>query len=61
MKRVFTITCQKAQFLLSRRMDKSLDPAARLRLEMHLRVCDACTRVGQQFVLLRDAARKLDF
>lgn len=53
------IPCREAHELLSRRMDRPLGPADRLRLWMHLRICQACCRVGQQMHFLRRAMRRL--
>ena len=56
---VFKITCQQASRLLSQRQDESLPFGKRLRLRIHLAVCDACRNVARQFETLRLAMQKL--
>jgi hypothetical protein len=53
------IPCRHAHELLSERMDKPLGMPDRLRLWLHLRICDACARVEQQMDFLRKAMRRL--
>lgn len=52
------IDCRRAHELLSRRMDGPLEPAAQLRLKLHLAVCEWCVRVERQMNLLREAMRR---
>ncbi len=53
------INCQHASRLLSQREDEPLPFGQRLRLRLHLMVCDACTNVSRQFAALRLAMRHL--
>jgi hypothetical protein len=53
------ITCQQASRLLSQREDEPLPLGKRVRLRLHLAVCDACTNVARQFATLRLAMQKL--
>ena len=53
------IPCRHAHELLSQRMDEPLSSSDRLRLWMHLRLCDACSRVEKQMDFLRQAMRRL--
>lgn len=53
------IPCRHAHELLSQRMDRPLGGGDRLRLWVHLRLCDACTRVEQQMDFMRRAMRRL--
>ncbi|MBN8884744.1 MAG: zf-HC2 domain-containing protein [Rudaea sp.] len=53
------ITCQQASRLLSQRMEAPLGAGMRLRLRLHLFVCDACTRVARQFAAIRLAMQTL--
>lgn len=59
MKRVVRITCQHASRLLSQREDEPLPWRQRVRLKLHLMICDACTNVSRQFAALRLAMQRL--
>jgi hypothetical protein len=50
---MFRISCQHASRLLSQQQDERLPFAQRVRLRIHLVVCDACTNVSRQFQALR--------
>ncbi len=58
-RRRFLITCRQAQVLLSERQDRRLPLPDRLRLRLHLTVCDWCSRIGQHFRFLSRAVRRL--
>jgi hypothetical protein len=47
------ITCQHASRLLSQQEDAPLPFGKRLRLRLHLAVCDACRNVSRQFATIR--------
>ncbi len=53
------ITCQHASRLLSQREDEPLPLGKRVRLRLHLMICDACTNVSRQFAALRLAMQRL--
>lgn len=53
------IRCKSATRLLSRELDVKLAPRSRAALHAHLRVCPACTRCREQFVLLRRSMQRL--
>ena len=53
------ISCQLASRLLSQREDEPLSFGQRLKLRMHLMICDACTNVSRQFTALRMALRAI--
>jgi hypothetical protein len=53
------ISCQHASRLLSQREDEPLPFGQRLKLRMHLMICDACTNVSHQFAALRLAMQRL--
>ena len=53
------ISCQHASRLLSQREDDPLPLRQRIRLRMHLMICDACTNVSRQFAALRMAMQRL--
>jgi hypothetical protein len=59
LKQLTRITCQEAHKLLSQRHDAPLPALGRYRLFVHLKVCDMCARVDQQFDLIRKATRGL--
>ncbi|MEP6483437.1 MAG: zf-HC2 domain-containing protein [Rudaea sp.] len=52
------ISCQHASRLLSQREDEPLSFGKRLRLRLHLLICDACTNVSHQFAALRKAMQR---
>jgi hypothetical protein len=52
------ITCQHASRLLSQQQDEPLPFAKRVRLRLHLLVCDACTNVSRHFAALRLAMQR---
>jgi hypothetical protein len=52
---IVRLTCQHASRLLSQQQDKPLLFGKRLRLRLHLMVCDACTNVSRQFAAMRMA------
>jgi len=53
------IPCRHAHELLSQRLDEPLGRGARLRLWLHLRLCDACSKVERQLDFMRRAVRRL--
>jgi hypothetical protein len=55
---MFRISWQHASRLLSQREDERLPFGQRVKLRIHLAVCDACTNVSRQFETLRLAMRK---
>lgn len=53
------IKCREAHQLLSERMDRPMTAIERLRLWLHLRVCDMCSKVERQLGLMQSAIRRL--
>jgi hypothetical protein len=53
------LTCKEASHLLSQRGDRSLALGERIRLRLHLLICDACTNFSRQVETLRRAVRAL--
>lgn len=53
------LTCKQASQLISQSLDRPLSLAERLKLRIHLFICDACTRFNQQLMQLRIAVQKL--
>ena len=53
------ISCQHSSRLLSQREDGPLPLSQRIRLRLHLMICDACTNVSRQFVAVRMALRAI--
>lgn len=51
-------TCKQASELLSRAQDRPLPALQRLRLRMHLLICERCRRVAGHFEFLRRAIRR---
>lgn len=52
-------TCRDVSALLSRALDERLGWPERLRVRLHLLVCDACRQFAGQVQLLRAASRQL--
>jgi hypothetical protein len=50
-------TCREVHRLVSEGMDRQLSLVERIRMRLHLMVCDACTRFNGQMDLLRKAMR----
>jgi len=53
------ITCQQASRLLSQRQDEQLPFGKRVRLKIHLVLCDACRKVSRQFASVRLAMKRM--
>ncbi len=51
------VTCREATRLLSQMQDVPLTGGERLRLRLHLAVCNACSRFARQLKFLRRAMR----
>ena len=54
------ISCRQAQVLLSERQDRALGRLERWRLQLHLTLCDWCSRIARHFRFLSEAVRRLD-
>lgn len=52
------VTCKDASRLLSQAQDRRLTLVERLKLRVHLAVCDACTRFSVQLAVMRRAMRQ---
>ena len=50
--------CKQTSQLLSQAQDRPLGFAERLRMRLHLAICDRCRRVSTQFDFLRAAVRR---
>ena len=53
------LSCREASRLLSQSMDRPLGLGERLRLRVHLAVCDACSNFSRQLKILRRALARL--
>jgi hypothetical protein len=53
------MSCNHAHQLMSERMDRPLASDRAWRLWLHLRFCDACSRVERQLEVMRSAMRRL--
>lgn len=53
------LTCKQASKLISQSLDHPLSWSERVRLKLHLIICDACTQFKQQLNLLRTALQRI--
>lgn len=53
----FRLTCKEASRLISDGMDRRLSVPERIKLRLHVRICDACTRFTSQVAFLRRALK----
>jgi hypothetical protein len=54
------LTCKDATQLISRSMDASLPIVQRIRLRLHLLICEWCARYERQLFLIRETLRHFD-
>ena len=52
------LTCKEATRLVSEGLDRELGGWERLRLRLHLLICDGCTNFSRQVDFIRRAIRK---
>lgn len=52
-------TCKEVHRLVSEELDRDLPLMDRVRVHLHLRICDACKNFEGQMRLLRRAMRRL--
>ena len=60
MKLKFKPTCHEVHRLVSEGMDRKLTRTERLRMELHLMVCDMCRRFSAQMQLLHQAMQRFE-
>jgi hypothetical protein len=53
------ISCKEASRLISQEMDSSLPVWERVRLRVHLAICDACSNFSRHLRFLRRAIKRL--
>jgi len=53
------LSCKQVTRLVSQGLDRELGFAERVRLRVHLAICDGCTKFTQQMAFLRKAMAKL--
>ena len=53
------LTCKEATHLVSEGLDRDLGLLERVKLRLHLLICDGCTNFSRQMAFLRKAIRKL--
>jgi hypothetical protein len=53
------LTCKEVTHLVSQGLDRKLGAWDRLRLRVHLLICDACTAFTRQMDFLRRAIQRL--
>ncbi|MBL4664363.1 MAG: zf-HC2 domain-containing protein [Nitrospinaceae bacterium] len=56
---IFKMTCKDVYPLISEEMDHSLSFSRRVRLKMHLAICNLCHVYSKQLQMLRNLARNL--
>jgi hypothetical protein len=54
------LTCKEASRLVSQGLDRELGFGERLRLRVHLLICNACTNFSRQLDFLRRAVQRLE-
>ena len=54
---IFRLTCKEASRLISDGMDRRLSVPERIKLRLHVRICDSCTRFTSQVAFLRRALK----
>jgi predicted anti-sigma-YlaC factor YlaD len=53
------LTCKEATALVSQGLDRQLSRWERVKLRLHLAVCDACSNFVKQSAFIRRALRRL--
>ena len=53
-------SCKEVSYLVSQGLDRRLGFADRVRLRVHLAICDGCTNFKRQMEFLRRAMKKLE-
>lgn len=51
------LSCKEASRLISEGMDRRLSVPERIRLRLHVGICDACTKFSSQVAFLRRALK----
>jgi len=52
------LSCKDASALLSQAQERTLGPYERLKLRLHLGLCDGCTNFRRQLEFIRAAVRR---
>jgi hypothetical protein len=53
------LSCRQVTRLVSQGLDRELGFAERVKLRVHLAICDGCTQFGRQMAFLREATARL--
>lgn len=53
------LKCKEASRLVSQGLDRQLGIGERLRLRVHLAICDGCSNFSKQMAFLRKAMKRL--
>jgi len=53
------LSCKEVTRLVSRGLDRELGFTERVKLRVHLAICDGCTNFREQVAFLREATAKL--
>jgi len=53
------LSCKQVTRMVSQGLDRELGFTERVKLRVHLAICDGCTNFGKQVAFLREAMAKL--
>jgi len=53
------LSCKQVTRLVSQGLDRDMSFSERVRLRVHLAICDGCTNFSKQVAFLREATAKL--
>ena len=53
------LSCKQVSRIVSQGLDRELGFTERVRLRVHLAICDGCTNFSKQMAFLREAVAKL--
>jgi len=54
-------TCKQASKLISQSLDRPLSLPEKIRLRLHLLICDPCTQFKRQLMMLRAALHRIRY
>jgi hypothetical protein len=55
----FLLNCKEASKIISQSLDNPLSWSDRMKLKLHLFICNACTRFNQQLRLIKNAVLRI--
>ena len=53
------LSCKQVTRLVSQGLDRDMNFTERVRLRVHLAICDGCTNFGEQLRILRESMARL--